>query len=86
MEDGSGKRVSFKSFQRTVEQLTLDAIPSSETACVVLEDDTNSNVSIFCSKLQHWEEMNLSQGFTELKRAVRKYSNLPMVVFNQDQV
>ena len=84
-EDGSGKRVSYQSFQRTVEQLSLDTIQSSESSGITLE--TNSaNGSIFYSKLQHWDEMNLSQGFVEFKKAVKTFSNLPLVIFNQRQV
>lgn len=86
MEDGTGKRVSFKSFPRSVEQLTLNSLTSSETAPVLLEDDTSANVSIFYSKLLHWEELNLSQGFTELVRGLRKFSNLPLVIWNQNEV
>ena len=80
-----GKRVSYQSFQRTVEQLSLDAVPSSESSGNIPEN-TSSNVSIFYSKLQHWDEMNLSQGFMEFKRAVKKFSNLPLVIFNRSQV
>ena len=86
IDDGTGKRVSFESFPRAVQQLTLNAIPSSEATIDILEEDTTNNVSIFYSKLQHWDELNMSQGFTELKRAVKKFTNLPMVIFNQNQV
>ena len=85
IEDGSGKRVSYQSFQRTVEQLTLDTIPSLDSAGNALEN-ANANASVFYSKLQHWDEMNLSQGFIDFKRAVKKFSNLPLVIFNQSQV
>ena len=84
-EDGTGKRVSYQSFQRTVEQLSLGTIPSSESSGIILETNT-ANVSIFYSKLQHWDEMNLSQGFIDFKRAVKNFSNLPLVIFNQSQV
>ena len=84
-ENGSGKRVSFESFPRSVQQLTLNSINSTEATDVLL-DDTSANLSIFFSKLLHWEELNLSQGFTELNRGVRKYSNLPLVIFNQNEV
>ena len=86
MDDGWGKRVSFESFPRSVQQLTLNTIPSSEAAGVMLDDDTNTNVSIFYSKLEHWDELNMSEGFNEIKRAVKKFSTLPMVIFNQDKV
>ena len=85
LEDGTGKRVSFESFPRSVQQLTLNSINSTEAADVLL-DDTSANVSIFYSKLLHWEELNLSQGFTELNRRVRKFSNLPLVIFNHNEV
>ena len=85
-ENGSGKRVSFESFPRKVQQLTLNAIPSSEIDDISLADDTCANASIFYTKLVHWDELNMSQGFTELKRAVHKFSNLPMVIFNQHKI
>ena len=85
-ENGSGKRVSFESFPRKVQQLTLNAIPSSEIDDISLADDKCANASIFYTKLVHWDELNMSQGFTELKRAVHKFSNLPMVIFNQHKI
>jgi hypothetical protein len=85
MEDGTGKRVSFKSFPRSVKDLTLNSVYSSETS-TDLADDSSGNVSIFHSKLLHWEELNLSQGFSEVKRVVRKFSNLPLVVYNHNEV
>ena len=66
MDGGSGKRVCFESFPRSVQQLTLNAIPSSETAGGILDDDTNASVSIFYSKLEHWDELNMSEGFLSL--------------------
>ena len=86
MDDGWGKRVSFESFPRAVQQLTLNAIPSSETSGGILDDDAGTNASIFYSKLEHWDELNMSEGFSEIKRAVKKFSTLPMVIFNQDKV
>ena len=66
-----------------MEQLTLDTIPSLESTGNAIE---NANASVFYSKLQHWDEMNLSQGFVEFKKAVKTFSNLPLVIFNQRQV
>ena len=68
-----------------MEQLTLDTIPSLESTGNALEN-VNANASVFYSKLQHWDEMNLSQGFIDFKRVVKKFSNLPLVIFNQSQV
>ena len=85
MEDGTGKRISFKSFPRSVQDLTLNPLHSSEASNDFL-DDSSGNMSIFYSKLLHWEELNLSQGFTEVKRGIRKFSNLPLVIYNHNEV
>ena len=71
---------SFKSFPQAVQEVNIKSVPHLEIA----DDDSKS---VFYSKLDHWNDLNLTEGFHQLLKSVRdSCRTLPMVVFNQDKL
>ena len=75
-----GKRVKFQSFPKATSKLSVSA-----AAATLPQNEDVEKLGHFASRLEHWKELNITDGFDNFVRSIRSISSkLVFVLHNRE--